>query len=144
MAKRAFVAAFVEVDGNEITNYCSEVSFEGSFDEVDVTGFKEDPDTPAYREIVRGLGDATVTMNVFRDSVIDGIFWPLFQSGETFVIRFREGAEPASFENPEYSMSTQMFNYALGGAVGAALTQALTFRNATQDGLQRSFGSTTT
>ena len=136
MAKIVLRDARVEVNGVNISDHVSEVSIETSRDEVDVTAFGA-----TNKEILTGLGDATITCTVFQDfaaASIDATLWPLSSTTTPFTVKVRPTTGAISATNPEYSMSALMFSYApIAGSVGEASTTEVEFRNATQAGLTR-------
>ena len=73
----------VSVNGTNISQYCSAATVESTFEELDTTTFGGN-----YRQFTQGLGDATITLTTFPDTsgTVNGIFWPLSQSGGTFAL----------------------------------------------------------
>lgn len=136
MAKIVLRDARIEVNGVNISQWVSEVSIETSRDEVDVTAFGA-----VNKEILTGLGDATITATVFQDfaaAAVDATLWPLSSTTTPFTVKVRPTSGAISATNPEYSMSALMLSYApIAGSVGEASTTEVEFRNATQAGLTR-------
>lgn len=137
MAKFVIKDAFVSINGTTISDHCSSATVETTYDEVDFTTFT----ASNFREIGQGMGDATITLTVFQDfaaSNIDSIFWPLAQSGGTFLVQVRPTSAAASSTNPKYEMFGRLFTYnPLAGAVGDAATTDIPIRNAGTAGLVR-------
>lgn len=138
MGKFVLKDAVITVDGDDISDHVSSVTIETSRDEVDVTAFGA-----ANREILAGLGDATITLEVFQDFASNEIDQNLFVHSiedEPFEVTVRPTDAVVSATNPEYSMQALLFSYSpISGAVGEASTTTLTFRNASQAGLVRAF-----
>lgn len=136
MAKIVLRDARVEVNGVNLSDHVSEVSIETSRDEVDVTAFGAN-----NKEMLAGLGDATITMTVFQDfaaASVDATLWPLSSTTTPFTVKVRPTTNAISATNPEYSMSALMFSYSpIAGSVGEASSTEVEFRNATQAGLTR-------
>jgi hypothetical protein len=136
MAKFVWKNCMIVVNGQDISNYCSDVSVETQRDEVEVTGFQA-----ANKEILAGLGDATITANVFQDfgaAAIDALLQPLSISNTPVTVAVRPTNAAKSPTNPEYSMSALLFGYnPISGGVGTAAVTPVTFRNAAQAGLAR-------
>ncbi len=136
MAKMSFKNGRVEVNGVNISDHVRSVSVETERDEVDVTAMGA-----ANREYVAGLGDATITIEVYQDfqaASIDSTLWPLSTSDTPFTVKVRPTTAAISATNPEYSMSALMYGYnPIAGVVGDAMTTEVTFRNASQAGLTR-------
>lgn len=137
MAKFVLKDAAVLINGTAVSDHCSSVTVESTFDEVDFTAFG----ASNYRELGQGMGDATITLSVFQDfaaSSIDAIFWPLSQTGGTFSVEVRPTSAAASGTNPKYSMTGRLFQFnPVAGAVGDAATTDIPIRNAGTAGLTR-------
>jgi len=136
MAKSAWRNCMIVVNGQDISNFVREVSIEGSFDEVDLTGFQA-----AFKETDKGIPDATITMTVYQDfsaAAIDQLLWPIFQATTPVTVAVRPTNGAKSTTNPEYSMSAKLYNYnPISGAVGDAAETPVTWRNASQAGITR-------
>lgn len=136
MSKFTLKNPVITVDGHDISNYCHEVTIESTRDEVEVTGFQA-----ANKEIIAGLGDATITLAVFQDfaaGAIDSIFQPLSQSDTPVTVSVKPFNSAVSATNPLYSMEALLFTYnPIAGAVGAAAETPITLRNASEAGLTR-------
>jgi hypothetical protein len=138
MAKFVLKNAVITVDGDDISDHVSSVTIETSRDEVDVTAFGA-----SNREMLAGLGDATITLEVFQDFESNEIDQNMFQHSiedSPFEVTVRPTSNAISATNPEYSMQALLFNYSpISGAVGEASTTTLTFRNAAQAGLVKAY-----
>lgn len=136
MAKVVLKTATVVVNSVDITDHVSQVTIETERDEVDVTAMGA-----TNKEILAGLGDATITVTVFQDFAageIDATMWPLSTSDTPFPVAVKPTSAAISATNPEYQMSALLLTYSpLDGSVGEASTTELTFRNASQTGLVR-------
>lgn len=137
MAKFVLKNCFISVDGVNISDHCSAVTIETKFDETDVTAFGS-----TYRNIIQGMGDATITLAVFQDFAagsIDATLWPLSQSGAGFVVIVRATSAVASATNPQFTMTGSLFSYnPIAGSIGDASTTDVTIRNSGTTGLVRS------
>jgi hypothetical protein len=138
MAKFVLKTAVVTVDGDDISDHVSEVTIETEREEVDVTSFGA-----ANREILAGLGDATITLTVFQDFASNEIDQNMFQhsiENDPFEVTVKPTNAVVSATNPEYSMQALLFSYSpIAGAVGEASTTELVFRNAAQAGLVKAY-----
>lgn len=136
MAKFVLKDAYITVNGINLSDHCSSVTIETTFDEVDLTGFGA-----TYKQIAQGLGDATITLNVFQDfaaASVDATLWPLSQSGATFPVVVRATSAAKSATNPEYSMTGVLLSYnPIAGDIGAAATTDVSIRNGASTGLVR-------
>lgn len=138
MAKRILIDPVITVDGSDLTNRFSAIQIEGSDDEVDISTFGS-----RYREIGKGLKDASMTGTVFNDDEgaesLNRVLFPLSESDEAFLVTVKAEDLPVSESNPMWTMTAKLFNFTpLGGAVGEASTSDITFRNASQSGVSRS------
>jgi hypothetical protein len=128
--------ARVEVNGVNISDHIQEVSVESEFDEVEQTAMGA-----TFKEQNQGLGDATITCQAYSDyaaGALDSVMWPIFSAGTAVVVKVRPTSGAISTSNPEYSMTAKLFSFnPIAGSVGESAMTPLTFRNATQAGLQR-------
>jgi hypothetical protein len=136
VAKFTLKTAVVTINAVDLSDHIRSVTIETSRDEVDVTAFGA-----ANKEIIAGLGDATITMEAFQDfaaSELDATLWPLSTTDTPFVITVKPTNAAVSATNPVYSLTCLNFTFApIAGAVGEAAMTTLTFRNASQTGLTR-------
>jgi hypothetical protein len=136
MAKIVLKDCFISVDAVDLSDHCSSVTIETTFDEVDVTGFGS-----TYREFLQGLGDATITLEMFQDFdalSVDATLWPLSQSGESFDVIVRPTSAVVGATNPQYTMTGSLFGYSpIAGAIGDAATTSVPIRNSSSTGLVR-------
>lgn len=138
MGKFVLKNAVITVDGDDISDHVSSVTIETERDEVDVTSFGA-----TNKEILAGLGDATITLEVFQDFDSNEIDQNMYQhsiENDPFEVTVRPTNAVVSATNPEYSMQALLFNYSpIAGAVGEASTTELTFRNAAAAGLVKAY-----
>lgn len=136
MAKFVLKTPVVTINGVDLSDHVSSATIETSRDEVDVTAFGA-----ANKEILAGLGDVTITLEMFQDfaaAEVDATLWPLSTTDTPFTVAIKPTNGAISATNPEYQLSALMFTYApINGAVGEASATTVTFRNASQTGLVR-------
>ena len=136
MAKFVLKNPIVRINGVDLSDHFSEIAVETSRDEVEVTSFGA-----AFKEFLAGLGDATMTGNVFQDFAageVDSTLWPLSTSDTPFEVAIRATSAVISATNPEYQMQALRLTYSpISGSVGEASTTEVTFRNAAQTGVVR-------
>lgn len=136
MAKHVLKDAFISVDGVDLSDHCSSVTVESTFDEQDATGFGA-----TYKEILQGLGDGTITLSVLQDydaGSVDATLWPLSQSGNTFAVIVRADSGAVSATNPQFDMTGVLLSYnPIAGSVGETNTTDVTIRNAASTGIVR-------
>jgi hypothetical protein len=138
MAKFVLKTPVITVDGDDVSDHVSEVTIETTRAEVDVTAFGA-----THMEFLPGLGDATITLQVFQDfasNEIDQNFWVHSIEDSPFEVTVKPTNASISATNPEYTMSALMYSYnPIAGAVGEASTTEVVFRNASSTGLVRAF-----
>lgn len=136
MAKFVLKSATVTVNSVDLSDHISKVTIETTHDDVDVTAFGS-----TYREILQGMGDATITLSFFQDfslAKVDATLWPLSDGGTTFPVTVKPTSAAVSSTNPRYDMTGVLLSYSpLDGQVGEASTTEVTIRNASQTGLTR-------
>lgn len=136
MAKFVLRDCFIEVDAVDLSDHADSVSIETTFDEADASSFGA-----TYKEILQGLGDATITVGFksdFAAASVDATLWPLSQAGDPFDIVIRPTSAPASATNPEYTMTSILTSYSpLSGSLGDVSSTEVTFRNASQAGITK-------
>jgi hypothetical protein len=138
MAKYIIDDPVVTIDGDDHSDHFSSVEIEAEFEQVSVTAFGAD-----FNEYLPGLGEATMTFEAFQDHAaneLDQNMWPIFINKTPVVITVRPTSAAVSASNPKYSMTGVLTTYApISGAKGEASTTTLTFNNAAQTGIVRSF-----
>jgi hypothetical protein len=138
MAKYIIDDPVVTIDGDDHSDHFSSVTIEAEFERVSVTAFGAD-----FNEYLSGLGEATITIEAFQDHAtneLDQNMWPIYINKTPVEITVRPTSAAVSSQNPEYSMTGVLSTYApISGAKGEASTTTLTFNNASQVGIVRSF-----
>lgn len=136
MPKFVLKSATVSVNSVDLSDHISKVTIETTHDDVDVTAFGS-----TYREILQGLGDATITLSFFQDfalSKVDATLWPLADAGTTFPVTVKPTSASVSSVNPRYDMTGVILTYnPLDGSIGEASATEVTIRNASSTGLTR-------
>lgn len=138
MAKFVMKDAVVTVNGVNLSDHCSSVTVETTKDEVDVTAFT----SAAYRDILDGFADATITATFFQDfaaASVDLTLFPLYNNSSVFSVKVKASSATTSNNNPEYQLAgAKMYSYTpIGGGVGDASTTDVSFRNSGTAGLTR-------
>jgi hypothetical protein len=136
MAKFVLKNPIITVNSVDLSDHCSSVTIETQFDEVDGTGFGA-----TYKQLLQGLGDATITLSMFQDFVagsVDATLWPLSQSGATFPVTVKPTSAAVGATNPRYDMTAVLLTYnPIDGQAGEMSKTDVTLRNAAQTGLTR-------
>jgi hypothetical protein len=138
MAKYIIDDPVVTIDGDDFSDHFSSCEIEAEFERVSVTAFGAD-----FNEYLSGLGEATMTFEAFQDHAtgeLDQNMWPIFINKTPVVVTVRPTGSAVSSQNPKYTMTGVLSTYApISGAKGEASTTTLTFNNASQVGVVRSF-----
>ncbi len=136
MAKFVLKNPVITVNAVDLSDHFSEVTIETEREEVDVTAFGA-----THKEMLAGLGDATITGSVFQDFAageVDATLWPLSTTDTPFTVAVKPTNAAISATNPEYQMSALLYAYSpIAGSVGEASATEVTFRNASSTGLVR-------
>lgn len=136
MAKFVLKNPTVVLNSVDLSDHTSKCTIATTFNKVDVTAFGA-----TYSQIIQGLGDATITLDIFQDFAagsVDATLWPLSQSGGTFVIVVKPTSAGVGPTNPTFTMTGVLLDYnPIDGAVGAASTTSVTIPNAGTTGLVR-------
>lgn len=136
MGKFVLKNPVVTVNGVDLSDHCSHVTIETTFDDVDVTSFGA-----TFKSVIQGLGDARLTLSLFQDFAagsVDATLWPLVSAGTTFPVTVKPTAAAVSATNPRYDMTGVLLSYnPLDGDMGEASTTDVEIPNASQTGLTR-------
>lgn len=115
----SFTDAFVEVDGNDLSEYVTSVTLSIEADDVDTTTMGNG----GARTRIGGLKDGSVSITFVQDfgaAALDATLWPLFNTVVGIVIRPTSSAVGTS--NPEYSFDALVNKYEpVSGSVGDRL-----------------------
>ena len=109
MAKFVLKSATVTVNSVDLSDHISKVTVETQHQEVDVTSFGD-----TYREILSGMGDATITLDFFQDfatAKVDATLWTLADQGTTFPVTVKPTSAAVSSTNPRYDMTGVILQY---------------------------------
>lgn len=141
MSKFVLKDAYIELDGDDVSDHVSSVTIDTKDDEVDVTSFGA-----RNKETQKGLGEASIELDAYNDfeaASLDSILWALYEANEPFSVIVRPTPDAASTSNPEYELAEALlFNHQpINGKVGEAATTKVMFKNAGQAGLTRNDGS---
>ena len=136
MAKFILRNAFIEVNGVNLSDHCSQVEIDDGADEVDVTSMGA-----ANKETLLGIGDAQITATFFQDFAegsVDATLHAVYKSNTPFLVKVRPDSAAKGVTNPEYIMNAVLPSYkSLSGSVGAASTTDVAFKNAAASGVER-------
>jgi hypothetical protein len=123
----------VTVNGTDLSQWVTNVTVEDSAEEVDVTGFSED-----FREYTRGLRDMSVTVTFLQDYAAggpDATIQPLYDGDLAGTVKVNPQVTGGTVV---YTAVSKPYGWSpVSGAVGAANSIDVTFRNASTLGLTR-------
>lgn len=133
--KAPLLNADIEFDGVDFSNSSNKVTIADSADKHDVTGFQGG----GYKENQRGLKEATITIQIFQDRTAGGVHQtckPLYDSGDTFVVKIKAEDDIVSAENPLSEMTGRLYGYnPIDASVGEPESMTLVIENASKAGL---------
>ena len=132
--KMVLTDCLIAIDNVDISDRVARVTLETTATRIDVT-----PLGAPCREIVVGVRDANVSLDLFQDyaaASIDDIFRPLAQSGTIFPVTVQPAQGAIGPDNPAYSMNGVLLSHDfLNGSVGSANTTTVQISAADMSGI---------
>lgn len=120
MSKRVALKDYIEVDGHDVSQFVSAVSFSSEHTRVDVSGFT----STGQDEFLAGNTVQSVTLQVFGSygaNEIHDIFWPIHQARSVVSFKWRPDQSVAvSATNPNLTGNVQILTYNPGATRGEA------------------------
>lgn len=136
MGKLILKKPVIIIDGTNLTKRARSLTIDMPDDEVDLSTFGSQ-----FKETGKGLSDASFVIDFLQDyavGMVDATLWPLKESDEPFQVAVKATEAAVSATNPQFAMMAQMFNYTpLAGSVGEAVSTEVTFKNQSDDGVER-------
>ena len=108
MAKFVATGVNVKINGNDLSDHISAVTFDISSDEIETTAFG----TQWRQRIGGGLQDASISLDFHQDfgaASVDAVLYPLFNTVATVVVVPQSGSVSAT--NPSYSGTFTVTQY---------------------------------
>ena len=102
MPKMVLLAEYVNINGNDLSEYCRKGEVTAEVEDKDVTTYA----SGGWKELLGGLKSGELSVEFLQDVAageIDSIMWPLLGAVVPFTVRLSQAAVSAS--NPEYSGS---------------------------------------
>jgi hypothetical protein len=134
MAIFTLTDAYVNVNGVVLSDHANKVTVTDNRDTVDVTAFGA-----TSKAIVKGLGDATISVDFFQDTAAGkthATLQPLIASNTPVTIEVRPTSAARSATNPAAVMQGLLTTYNfLDGSIGDASVITAEFVNASQAGM---------
>jgi hypothetical protein len=134
MAIFTLTDCFVSVGGTVLSDHANKVTVTDNRDTVDITAFGA-----TSKAIVKGLGDATISVDLFQDTAAGkthATLQPLIGSNTPVTIEVRPTSLPRSATNPAAVMQGLLTTYNfLDGSIGDASVITAEFVNASQAGM---------
>jgi hypothetical protein len=116
MAKTVLKQAYVALNSNDLSGYCSKIELKVEADEQETTTFG----SSGWKEVLGGINSGSLDLTFKQDvaaSAIDSILWPLLGTVVTFEVRLSNASVGAS--NPKYTGSVLIKEYSpIAGGVG--------------------------
>lgn len=135
MSKRIALKDFIEVDGHDISNFCSAVAFSSEHAQVDVSGFN----LTGANEYLAGQTTQSVQLTVFGSygaGEVHDVLYRLHRDRTVFTFKWRPDQSAAvSATNPELQGNVQALTYAPGATRGDAESFQVTLTAADEAGL---------
>jgi hypothetical protein len=136
MGKLVLKKPVIIIDGTDLTKRARSLTIDMPDDEVDLSTFGSQ-----FKETGKGLSDASMVVDFLQDyaaGMVDAVLWPLKENDEPFQIAAKPTEAVASPTNPQFAMQALMYNYSpLAGAVGEAVSSEVTFKNASDEGVEK-------
>lgn len=136
MAKFVIKNPIVTINSVDLSDHCSKVTIETTFNDVDVTSFGA-----VYKAVLQGMGSASMKFTFFQDYAagsVDATLWPLSQSGASFPVTVKSTSAAVSATNPRFDMTGVLLSYnPLDGGIGDASSTDVDIPNAAQTGVTR-------
>jgi len=121
------LAAYLNLAGNDLTQYCSKIELSCEVAEQDVTTFGSD----GWREVTGGLGSGSLALTFKQDydpSGLDALMWALFLTRSPQTFEVRPSNAPVSASNPAYSGAVLLTEWSpVAGTVGDVAEADVTF-----------------
>ena len=125
MAKMVLLAAFCEVNGNDLSEYSNKIELKAEVEEKDVTTYGSE----GWKELLGGLRSGELSLEFKQDVAtgeLDDIMWPLLGMVVPFSVRLDQAAVGPS--NPAYSGSCLIKGWnPIEGSVGDDATVKVSF-----------------
>ncbi len=122
----------IQVNGTDLSQWCTQVTLADTKDQVEVTGFGE-----TYKEFIPGLKDAEITASFVQDygsSATDVILNAMYSATVAGTVK----VTPDTGGTVVYTMIAQEYEYGpVNGAVGNENAISVTFKNSGTAGLTR-------
>ncbi|WP_433537597.1 phage tail tube protein [Micromonospora sp. CA-249363] len=116
MAKMVLTAAYLAINGTDLSTYTNSIELTTEVDEKDVTTFG----SGGWKEVLGGLRSGGLSIEFKQDiaaSALDSIMWALFGTVVTFEVRLSNASVGTS--NPKYTGSVLVKEWApISGNVG--------------------------
>jgi hypothetical protein len=135
MSKRVALKDFIEVDGQDLSNFARAVSFSSEHNRVDVSGFN----ASGADEFLPGNTVQEVTVEFFGSygsGEVHQTIYPAHRDRAIIPFRWRpDQTAEVGEENPELRGNVTAFTYAPGATRGDVEAYSVTFSAADEDGL---------
>lgn len=136
-SKEVWTNGYLFVNGVDLSNQVKSMDVKTSRPEVEVTAMGD-----LFQQFVGGIPDATMEVEFYQSQAagsVDATLWPLVNSNTPVTVEIRRANSARSTTNPGFVMTCLLLgDYdPLQGSVADPLMTTVTFRNASQTGVQR-------
>ncbi|MFI6270734.1 hypothetical protein [Micromonospora zamorensis] len=125
MPKMVLKAAYVSINGTDLSSYASKAELKVEVDEQDVTTFA----SAGWTELLGGLSSGELSVGFKQDvaaSALDATMWPLFGSVVPFEVRLTNSVVGTS--NPKWTGNVLIKEWVpISGSVGDVAEMDLSF-----------------
>lgn len=127
MAKQTILAAYVSIDSNDLSDYCSKIELKAETERQDATTFG----SSGWSEKLTGIRSWEVALTFKQDvaaSAIDSIMWPLFIANAAVAVELRLNNSAVGASNPSFTGDIIVGEWTpIAGSVGDVAEVDVTF-----------------
>jgi hypothetical protein len=135
MGKRIALKDLIEIDGNDLSNFCRSVEFSSEHDQVDVSGFNP----TGANEFLAGQTVQSVTLEMFGaygTGETHDVLYDIHRDRSIVNFRWRpDQTQPVSATNPQLTGNVQILTYGPGATRGEPDVFSVTLSAADAAGL---------
>lgn len=127
MGKFTYKDGLVKVNGVDLSDHIKKVDIKLSAASQDATGLNFGGGTETLQGLKKETWDLTF-MSDFEAGSVDATLFPLYESGDEFVISATPSAGAVSASNPNWVATVRLMNYdPINAQIGALSTTDVTF-----------------
>jgi len=118
--------AFISINANDLSAYCSEVSLSRSFETAEVTTIGD-----SAKEYILGLADGTISISGKFDGAsgaIDALLYSIYNGAVAVAFEYRSSNAAVGAANPKFTGNVVMTSYEVSASVGDAVSFSAEFQ----------------